>query len=245
MKHIFYRSVLILLTVWMGYQIIHTLLLLLFLLAGILCFMMYRAAVVSDEKRNQWFWLGALFFLLSVIFTSGFWALLAVFLVVELNTDKKMVGSIRDPLLRRKKYWREKEFVTVDMAQTLKGKVSFSRNKWFGDDSTGQGIFQWRDQNFVRLMGDSYFDLGNTLLPRKENIILIRKGLGDTKIIVPRGTALSLNISLGLGKLVIGKESYDLKNETVRWESEDYAVDTRCLKITASTLVGDVEVIYT
>ncbi|EXJ22800.1 Transporter associated with VraSR [Alkalibacterium sp. AK22] len=245
MKQILYRSTLILITVWLGYQVVNSFMLLLFLLSGLLCFLIYRGRDTSDDKRNQWFWLSVLFLLLSVIFTSAFWALLAVFLIVELNTDKKMVRSIRDPLLRRKKYWREKEFVTVDMTHPQKGELSFSRNKWFGDDSTGQTVFQWRDQNFVKLMGDSYFDLGNTLLPRKENIILIRKGLGDTKIIVPRGTALSLNISLGLGKLAIGRDIYDLKNETVRWQSEGYGAESRSLKITASALIGDVEVVYT
>ena len=135
-------------------------------------------------------------------------------------------------------------FISVEWDEETETEMKFTRNRWFGDDSEGKKVFEWDDKNFTKMMGDTFFDLGNTILPKKENTIIIRKGFGDTKVIVPKDVALSLDISLTLGKLVIDTEEYDLKNETIKWQSKDYQSSLRKLRIVANTLVGEVEVIY-
>lgn len=241
-----YKSVMILLFVWLFYQMLNSLMLLMFLLTALLFLFLYKTSPGSRKSKSQQLWTSVVFFTASVVFTNAFWAIISVFLVVEMNTDRKLSRTIRDPLFRRKQYWREKEYISVELKNDtdLDTEMKFSKNKWFGDDSIGKNVFQWEDKNFIKLMGDTFFDLGNTIIPKRENTIVIRKGFGDTKIIVPKDIALSLDISLALGKLVIDKEAYDLKNETVKWQSENYNSSIRRLKIVSSTLVGEVEVIY-
>lgn len=246
MSSAIYKSIMILLFVWLFYQIINSWMLLFLLVTGLLFLFLYKTSPGSRESKAQQFWTSLIFIGASVVFTNAFWAIISVFLVVEMNTDSKLSRTIRDPLFKRKQYWREKEFVSVDWEHSVDSEteIKFSRNKWFGDDSIGKDVFQWKDHNFTKVMGDSFFDLGNTIIPKRENTIIIRKGFGDTKIIVPKDIALSLDISLGLGKLVIDKEEYDLKNETVLWKSRNYESSLRKLRIVSNTLVGEVEVIY-
>lgn len=239
-----YRTAMILLFVWLFYQIFNNVFLLLLLAGALFSYILYRGSSQNETKHSSYLWTAIGLLLLSVVFTSAFWAILGVFLVVEFNNDSQLSRTVRDPLFKKKHYWQEKEYVSVDWGHTDVSELEFSRNKWFGDDSMGKDIFEWEDKNYTRVVGDTFFDLGNTILPKKENIILIRKGLGDTKIIVPRDTSLSIDVSLGLGKLVIDKEEYTLKNETVKWQSSDYAASMRKLKIVTSTLVGEIEVVH-
>lgn len=241
-----YKSVMILLFVWLFYQIFNSWMLLTFLLTALLFLFLYKTSPGTKASKSQQLIISVILFTASVVFTNAFWAIISVFLVVEMNTDSKLSRTVRDPLFRRKQYWREKEFVSVDLTSHLEeeSKLKFSRNKWFGDDAVGKDVFQWEDKNFVKIMGDSFFDLGNTIIPKRENTIIIRKGIGDIKIIVPKDIALSLDISLAIGKLVIDKEEYDMKNETVKWQSDHYHSSIRKLRIVSNTLVGEVEVIY-
>src|SRR5699024_5235272 len=98
--------------------------------------------------------------------------------------------------------------------------------------------------NFTKLIGNTIFDLGNTLLPKDNNIILIRKGIGKTKIIVPEGIAISLNISMLIGKVRIGNEEIDLKNETFHWYTDNYQENNRKIKLVSNVLIGEVEVVF-
>lgn len=238
-----YRTAMILLFVWLFYQMFNNVFLLFLLVVAIIFYTLHRGSGQNDAGQSSYLWASIGFFLLSMVFTSAFWAIIAVFLVVELNNNSQLSRIVRDPLFKKKHSWKEKEYVSVNWDNNV-SELQLSRNKWFGDDSIGKDIFHWEDRNFIRIIGDTFFDLGNTILPKKENIILIRKGLGDTKIIVPRDTALSVDISIGLGKLVIDKEEYTLKNETVKWRSSDYDTSMRKLKIVISTLVGEVEVVH-
>ncbi|MCC5895041.1 MAG: cell wall-active antibiotics response protein [Alkalibacterium sp.] len=246
MSSTLYKSVMILLFVWLFYQIFNSWMLLVFLMMALLFLFLYKTSPGSKEAKSHQLWTSIILFIASIVFTNAFWAIISVFLVVEMNTDSKLSRTIRDPLFRRKQYWREKEFVSVEWDDQVadESRMKFSKNKWVGDDSVGKDVFQWDDKNFIKIMGDTFFDLGNTIIPKRENTIIMRKGFGDTKIIVPKDIALSLDISMALGKLVIDKEEYDLKNETVKWQSENYTSSIRKLRIVSNTLVGEVEVIY-
>lgn len=239
-----YRTAMILLFVWLFYQIFNNMFLLLLLIGAIFSFLLYRGSGKEEEKTSSYLWTAIGLLLLSLVFTSAFWAILGVFLVVEFNSNSRLSRTVRDPLFKKRQNWQEKEYISVNWDNYDVSELQFSRHKWFGDDSVGKEVFQWEDKNFIKILGDTFFDLGNTILPKRENIILIRKGLGDTKIIVPRDTALSVDVSMGLGKLVIDKEEYTLKNETVKWYSSDYSTSMRKLKIVTSTLVGEIEVVH-
>ena len=47
----------------------------------------------------------------------------------------------------------------------------------FANERIGNNIYEWDDINIDLISGDTIIDLGNTLLPKEDNIIIIRKGL--------------------------------------------------------------------
>lgn len=133
----------------------------------------------------------------------------------------------------------------VTFGRTKGKSAKITRNKWLGEDSDSiDSIYSWEDVNFTKAIGNSVFDLGNTLLPKGQNLILIRKAIGNTKIIIPEGIAVSLDTSLLVGNVVIKGEEYTLLNENFKWHSENYETDNRKIKIVLNVLLGDLEVIF-
>lgn len=103
--------------------------------------------------------------------------------------------------------------------------------------------YEWDDINMVYLGGHSIIDLGNTLLPNQECVVMIRKLFGRTRIIVPKDIGLSLNMSALSGELILLSEHYHLVGENFRFESEDYRNTARRIKLVVSVAFGEVEVI--
>ncbi|MDZ7833966.1 MAG: LiaF-related protein [Alkalibacterium sp.] len=63
----------------------------------------------------------------------------------------------------------------------------------------------------------------------KENVLMIRKGFGDTSYL-SRRCRLKLDVSVMLGKLIIEDEVFDMRNETVKWQSENYDSSLRKIR---------------
>ena len=69
------------------------------------------------------------------------------------------------------------------------------------------------DLNAIGLTGDINIEslgtplLGNTLLPKEDNIIIIRKGFGRTRILVPLGVAILLEHSTFTERYVLKKKN--------------------------------------
>lgn len=55
------------------------------------------------------------------------------------------------------------------------------------------------------LAGDTIVDLGNTLLPKEDSIVIVRKGFGRTRILVPYGIGILLNMRLYMARLNLMK----------------------------------------
>lgn len=137
------------------------------------------------------------------------------------------------------------EFIMVKFDEVEKDTAKLERNRWFGtDDRSTDEIYSWSDINFTKLVGNTIFDLGNTILPKDQNIILIRKGFGNTKILVPEEVSISLDVSLLAGSLKIGEEEISMKNETFKWQSGRYETNARKIKLVANVIVGEVEVVF-
>lgn len=239
-----YKATLTLIFVWLLYQIVHNYAFLLFFILAVVFLVLYKSSPKETQRHTNYLWTSLVLFLASFVFTSAFWVLLALFLLFQLSTDEKLLHTMRDPLSRKKQYWRDKEFISVQINEIEANELRLYRNKWLGDDAVGKDIFEWEDYNHQKVMGDTFFDLGNTVLPLKENVLMLRKGFGDTKIIVPKDVAISLDISMILGKLIIEDEVFDMKNETVKWQSKNYEKALRKIKVVSSTLIGEIEVVF-
>ncbi|GEK91496.1 cell wall-active antibiotics response protein LiaF [Alkalibacterium kapii] len=243
MSNYAFKAVLTVLFIWLLYQIVHNPIFFIFLLLALLFFSLYNTSK-DKQKHIKYFWISLVFFISSFIFTSAFWILLLLFLLFQLSSDEKLLDTVRDPFFRKKQYWRDKEYISIQWSEVEKTELKLYRNKWLGDDAVGKDIFKWEDHNHQKLIGDTFFDLGNTILPIKENILMVRKGFGDTKLFIPKDVALSLNVNIILGKLIIDGEVFDLKNETVKWQTENYDTALRKIKVVCSTVIGEIEVVY-
>lgn len=244
MNKTFYKVIMILLSVWLLYEIVHSSLLVTIMVLALIFLFLYKTSPKQSNKRSGYLWWSIGLFLAAFLFTTAFWAILVIFLLVELNSDQKLLETIRDPLFRKEQYWRDKEFISVEWEEKDDKEMRMYRNNWFGDDNLGNDVFEWQDKNYQKIMGDTFYDLGNTILPKKENTLLIRKGFGDTKILIPRDIAVSVDVSVALGKVIIDDEEFDLKNETIKWRSKNYNTVQRKIKIVSSTIIGEVEVVY-
>lgn len=217
----------------------HVGLLILFVLGLFLMFVSKRSGK-RKSTQNFWLLLGAIL-TLSVLFNS--WAFWIMMIVAILFIGLKGIEiSGVGPFARVP--WKEKSMIMVDtVPPETKGGRRFKR-PWFSNDRIGtNNVYEWEDINITILSGDTLIDLGNTLLPKNDSVILVRKGFGRTKILVPAGIGLMVEHSSFYGRLSFDQEEYGMKNEAIKLYSNDYDQNDRRLKIVTSTLFGDLEVI--
>ena len=185
-----------------------------------------------------WFMVG-----MSILSTFSVWLMLILFILfIGINgkgiwSDLRMDTVVDVP-------WEEKAFRTVKTKEPGLRSGSRKRQKWIGNTSIGTDVYEWDDVNLTVFMGDTIIDLGNTLLPKEENIILIRKGFGKTRVIVPLGIGVAVHHSSIKGQLLFNEDEIGLTNETVKLYSQGYDEANRKIKIVSNSLLGDLEVIY-
>ena len=185
-----------------------------------------------------WFMVG-----MSILSTFSVWLMLILFILfIGINgkgiwSDLRMDTVVDVP-------WEEKAFRTVKTKEPGLRSGFRKRQKWIGNTSIGTDVYEWDDVNLTVFMGDTIIDLGNTLLPKEENIILIRKGFGKTRVIVPLGIGVAVHHSSIKGQLLFNEDEIGLTNETVKLYSQGYDEANRKIKIVSNSLLGDLEVIY-
>lgn len=227
----------------MFYEIFNSDFSILMLLIGISSF--YLRTRVADDKKSTMLFIAFITIALALISSEILWLLLIVLFVLFINAFPEVFRTIRNVISDKRDSTKETEFIMVRFDEQEQSTAKVSKNRWFGEDSeTTDEIYQWEDINFTKLIGNTIFDLGNTILRKEQNIILIRKGLGDTKLIIPKGVAVSLDISMLLGEVTIQEKEIILRNKTFKWTSENYEMQPRKIKLVANVLVGEVEVIF-
>lgn len=123
-------------------------------------------------------------------------------------------------------------------------QVQKEKNKWFGNHDHSQDRFGFEDINIVHLFGNDVVDLDKTVLVGRDNIIVIRKTFGRTKIIVPIDVEVSLSAASIYGRVnFLGDSQWDLRNESIAINSPDYQEAHKRVKVVTNNILGDVEVI--
>lgn len=213
------------------------------LIIGILVLLFRNRVEEENQNTVLVFGIGAL--VLALFSSRVVLLFLVVVLMLFIGEFPDLFKTVREAITKKKKSKKNNEFVMVQFSDTEQDSAEVVRNRWFGDHiDTTEDIYSWEDLNYTKFVGDSIFDLGNTILPKEKNIIMIRKGFGDTKILVPEGIGVSLDISMLLGELKINQEEIVLKNETFKWHSEQYTKSNRKIKLITNVLVGEVEVVF-
>ena len=180
------------------------------------------------------------------LFTSRFFLLILIIIILLfISENQPIYDLLKDSLFKRGNKNNKNEFIIVDFEKTGNSFKKIKKNNWIGtNNKSTESIYSWEDVNFSKLIGDSIFDLGNTLLPREQNIILIRQGIGNIKVLIPEGTAVAIDFSVLVGNLIVDGTKHDLLNENLVWYSDNYQTQTRKVKIVTNLLVGELEVFY-
>lgn len=199
----------------------------------------------QKNKKDIFKMLGLLLMVLGLGQNISFWFLLLIVLffgVLIFGSNASWTQGKRS--LNSFMPWNKKAYVAPEAAKHTAESLQRRSHRWFGDTTIGESIYTWDDINLSILAGDTIVDLGNTLLPaNRENVILLRKGFGRTRILVPVGTKVVINHSALLGKLKLDDQVYQLQNETMHLTLNNQE-DARELRIITNVLVGDLEVVY-
>ncbi|MCC9716976.1 cell wall-active antibiotics response protein, partial [Streptococcus agalactiae] len=93
--------------------------------------------------------------------------------------------------------------------------VKTTRNQWLGTDQHESDFYAFEDINIIRISGTDTIDLTNVIVSGQDNVIIIQKVFGDTKVLVPLDVAVKADISSVYGSVqYFDFEEYDLRNES-------------------------------
>lgn len=141
------------------------------------------------------------------------------------------------------RYGKKNQYTHVILdQQSLHAKRT--KNQWFGNQETNQDTYGFEDINIIRLFGNDVIDLDEQALSGRDNIVVIRKTFGRTKVIVPIDVEVSLAASSLYGRVqFLGLSYWDLRNESFAIATPDYVQSHRRVKLVVNCLFGDVEVV--
>ena len=124
--------------------------------------------------------------------------------------------------------------------------VKREKNRWFGNlhHFSSYQTCRFDDINLFRLMGKDTIHLEHVILSNHDNVIILRKLVGTTRIIVPVDVEVSLSVNSLYGDLTFfDQPKRSLRNEQFHQETRDYLKSPKSVKILLTTMVGDVEVV--
>lgn len=200
---------------------------------------------MGEKNQNTLLIIGVSSIALALLLSRFVLVFIILSIILLIGQFPEIYQMARKGLKKKQDASKSTEFIMVRFDDGEKNTAKLQRNQWFGNDDTStDDIYSWSDINFTKMIGNTIFDLGNTILPKDQNIIMVRKGFGKTKILVPEEVSISVDISIVLGSLIIGEEEFSMKNETIQWQSERYEANPRKIKLVVNVLVGEVEVVF-
>ncbi|WP_163652429.1 cell wall-active antibiotics response protein LiaF [Listeria sp. PSOL-1] len=206
---------------------------LLFLFAIGICFLFSsRRAGITKKTAKYHMIIAVTFLLMSVLLTVSFkfgLVIAAIFAIIHYIHRK------RAPQLLMVK--------TCEPASKIDKANHFIRNQWFGNRRMLDVVYEWDDINVQTGIGDTIIDLGNTVLPTGESVIMIRSISGKIRLLIPFDLGICLEHSAIFGNLQYDKINTTVQNNTIKVYSDNYETAVRKVKITTSVVFGDLEVI--
>lgn len=182
---------------------------------------------------------GCLMILVSLINNIAIW-IMALFAILFIGLKGAELSGLS---FLNASFWKKKGIFIVETQEPQNHAGEKVQQSWLGNERIGNTIYEWDDINLSILSGDTIIDLGNTILPKTDNIIMIRKGFGRTRILIPNGIGIQLEHAAIAGKVMIDSEENVLKNEKLTIYSKDYDESSRRVKIISNVFIGDFEVI--
>lgn len=229
------ESLLFLMVIW---QTIQNPFLLLLIGSGV--FLIYLALRRKRKLKTGNFklFLGVILILFGLLNNPAVWLML-VFTILFIGLKGIEISGID---LSKYAFWHKKQMIMVQTQESESHDGKKKKQQWLGNERIGDHVYEWDDINLNVLSGDTIIDLGNTILPKKDNIVLIRKGIGRTRILIPTGIGVQLEHTALMGAVLFEDYETKLRNETLTLYSKEYSESSRRLKLVTNTLIGDIEV---
>lgn len=174
-------------------------------------------------------------------------SLLVLFLVVMLNPFVIMaiLAAVVYTIINHFSQVKEKNRLALIAFKEADLEVFPKPNQWLGaSQPLLNDSYAFDDVNIIRVSGSDTIDLTQVILAGCDNVIILRKVYGPTKILVPIDVAVSLNVSAIYGSVSFfdGTE-YDLRNEALKLQEDAYISANRSVKIVVTLIAGKVEVV--
>ena len=100
------------------------------------------------------------------------------------------------------------------------------------------------DITLLRMLGEDTIHLEDVIVVNHDNVIVIRKGFGETKIVIPLDVEIQLQINTLYGDLnFLNHPPRKLRNETISLTTPDYKRASKTVKIVLVSFLGNVEVV--
>lgn len=210
-------------------------------LSGLILLVLGRKLLKQAQK--ECYIIGGVMIALALLQTISAWIVLVLMIIIIAGKNPSLFNVVRESLFKRDQTVADSQFISVKLDQQRERPIKRIRKNWFGEEKNDD-IYEWEDINYTKVAGTSVIDLGNTIVPKGDNTVLIRKGFGNVKILVPEEVAVSLDISVFLGRVCIGEDELTLNNEVIKYRADRYDHASRRLKVVTNVLVGQVEVLF-
>lgn len=148
--------------------------------------------------------------------------------------------------ISRKKRQQTIQVETIESTpkQHVTKKEPFIKNFMIGSQKVLNHVYELDDINIQTGIGDTVIDLGMTMLPPGETVIMIRGFVGNIQLLVPYDVEISVNHAVLAGKTKIFDQLDEGFNQNTIYYSEHYQDEdaSRKIKVITSILFGDFEV---
>ena len=219
------------LTLWLFFQIITNPMALTTILVGVF-FLFLGARWHRLRSFNVAF--GGILLVLGIFINPAIWLILMIagVFIIMVVTKPGMGFSA----------WDRKQYVAPVTQEPSEKAGKRTINSWT-DRHTISPTYDWDDINMVVPAGDTIIDFGDTFLPKGDSVIMIRKGFGKTRILVPIGVGVAVEHAAFYGTLHFENKDSMLHSQSVTAYSKDYDDAPRRIHIITSVGVGDLEVL--
>lgn len=210
------------------------------------------AVLILFTRIVQWRWLkytlfvsGLFLILTSIFLTRSVWVLtiaaILLYFIYQSGDGTALITS-QDHLIQP--FRVQTHYHGIQLVKPQWNQTAFLQKQSIQEQLDQQTTSQaWNDINLIYLGGNHIIDLGNTLIPTGQHLVLIRRLYGRTQLIIPKEVGLRLNISAISATIYFEQEAYPLSMENFRWESPAYHDQSRQLNLVLSLAFGSVEVV--
>ena len=198
------------------------------------CFLVYKGKWRREgSSRNIYLIIGFSLLIMAIISSAFFKLIIIIGVIYGLIHYSKSKKSAKRIVV---------ETTPPDSKSRYTKKQPYFKNMFTGSQKVTNQVYEWDDINIQCGIGNTSIDLGMTMLPPGESVVIIRGLIGNVELLVPFDAAVSVNHSTLSGKLKVFNHSEEMFHSNIIYYPDHVEGATRSIKVITSVLVGNVEV---